>query len=73
MIPAKNSIEMYFHCSECLKEKPKDQSPQDYRRYDVGFTTRGIQVWCCRHELNIVHIDFEGHKHPANMQPRDPH
>ncbi len=27
-----------------------------------GFIERGIQIWCQRHQLNICHINFEGHK-----------
>ena len=33
---------------------------------DVGFTPVGIQVWCNRHQCNVVHIDFEGRSLPNN-------
>ena len=39
-----------------------------YSRYDVGFTMAGLQVWCRRHEINIVHIDFEDYVHPYNAK-----
>ena len=32
---------------------------QDYTKLDVGFTESGLQVWCRRHDTNVVHIDFE--------------
>lgn len=53
-----NEISMYFHCSECLKEIPKGESPMTYQRIQVGYTQRGLQVWCTRHNLNIIHLDF---------------
>lgn len=31
-----------------------------------GWTPIGFQVWCTRHNANVVHVDFEGVKHPAN-------
>lgn len=66
MVSNENEIKMYLHCKLCLEELPSDQSPREYLRVEVGWTTKGLQVWCNRHECNIVHIDFEGKKHPAN-------
>jgi hypothetical protein len=65
-IPATNEIKMYFHCKRCLAEKPPDISPRDWAATEAGFTPQGIQIWCKRHEINIMHMDFEGQKHPAN-------
>lgn len=59
-------ISAYVHCGLCLDELPVGQSPQDYARHSVGLTRRGIQVWCVRHQCNVLHIDFEGNEHPAN-------
>lgn len=56
-----NEIQMFMHCRKCLAEKPADQTPM------AGWTTQGLQVWCNRHDLNIIHIDFQGAKHPANQ------
>lgn len=42
-------------------------SPSKYARISVGFTELGIQVWCVRHDVNVIHIDFEGRRHPANQ------
>jgi hypothetical protein len=66
-IPATNSIGLYFHCGRCLGVKPKEVSPSDYSRIEVGWTKLGLQVWCKRCNVNVVHIDFEGMKHPANL------
>lgn len=71
-IPNTLEIESFMHCGRCLSEKPDDISPRDYARVNVGFTKQGLQVWCIRHNLNIVHIDFEGRQHPANTTAHDP-
>jgi hypothetical protein len=63
----KNEIHTFFHCRLCLEEKPPRVSARDYARLEVGFTPAGVQVWCVRHDANVVNIDYEGHKHPANM------
>lgn len=70
-IEASNMIKAYMHCGKCLEEKPADQSPKEWARIQVGFTKRGIQVWCNRHEINVMHMDLEGIRHPAN-QNREP-
>lgn len=70
-IPATLSIKTFFHCRKCIAELPPGRSPQNYRRYDIGFTDIGVQVWCTRHNCNVVHIHFEGQKHPANMETLD--
>jgi len=59
-------IVMYQHCGLCLKEIPQDKSPQDFSALEIGWTKIGLQVWCKRHNCNVVHIDFQGRKHPAN-------
>lgn len=62
-----NCIVNYVHCGLCLKSVPNGVSPQEWRRIEVGFTEKGIQVWCLRHDCNIMHIDFEGVRHRADM------
>ncbi len=71
-LTSENAIGMYMHCGKCveeLKDKTFDsdsaESPRSYARYEFGYTKVGIQVWCVRHDCNVVHIDFEGQKHPA--------
>lgn len=67
----KNKIEMFLHCALCFKEKPDSISPRDFARLEVGWTVEGIQVWCVRHECNILHVDFESQTHPANTTRED--
>ena len=65
------SITQYVVCSKCADELAalsQPQSLQDYTAMDVGFTDYGIQVWCRRHRANIVHIDFQGAKLPADFR-----
>jgi hypothetical protein len=59
-------IGAYLHCGKCLEERPLGQSPRDWARLSVGWTDKGLQVWCARHDVNVMHVDFEGAKHPAN-------
>jgi hypothetical protein len=65
-IPNTKEIGMFFHCDLYLKEKPTDISPADFSRLEVGFTKIGLQVWCNRHDCNVMHVDYQGKKHPAN-------
>jgi len=71
-IPNTNEIKGFMHCSKCLHEKPDGVSPADWARVNVGWTKLGLQVWCVRHDTNVVHIDFQGQTHPANTTPTDP-
>ena len=67
VIPSENSIKLYFHCTKCLEEMPANTTPHDWSQLEIGYTVLGIQVWCKRHECNVVHVDFEGVKHPGNF------
>ena len=60
-----NKIETFFTCALCYEELPDGVSMQEFGANECGWTEKGFQVWCRRHDANIVHIDFEGHKHPA--------
>lgn len=62
-------IKLYFHCSKCLEELPPNVTPRDWGQLEIGYTPLGIQVWCKRHDLNVVHVDFQGAKHPGNFAP----
>lgn len=62
-----NHIKMFIHCRLCAIEKPDNISPKDWAQLSVGWTDEGLQVWCNRHECNVIHIDFEGIKHPADI------
>ena len=62
----RNLISSFVHCGMCLSELPEGTSPAEYRNVSVGFTRYGLQVWCERHDCNVMHIDFEGQRHPAD-------
>lgn len=64
-------ISHYIHCAKCDDEEALQvlreegiMSYLDYQQVEVGFTDVGIQVWCKRHNHNIIHFDFEGMSHP---------
>ena len=70
-------IRSYVHCGRCVEEikakspETRGHSPQTYACLSVGFTPLGLQVWCYRHNINVVHIDFEGCRHPANTTAKE--
>lgn len=57
-----NKIKGFMHCGKCLKEIPKGVSPREYARYECGWTDKGWQLWCVRHETNVLSIDLDGQK-----------
>jgi len=58
----KNEIEAFIHCGQCLDSLPVGQSPQDYSRLELGYTKKGVQVWCIRHNRNVIHLDLSAMK-----------
>lgn len=65
-IPNTNQIKLFFHCAKCLPDMPTGMTPQQWAVIECGWTELGFQVWCGRCDCNIMHVDFEGMKHPAN-------
>ena len=67
-----NGIEQNIICSKCETEfllgSTDSRSLQDDSRLDIGFTSIGVQVWCRRHDANVVHIDFAGQKPTADFR-----
>jgi hypothetical protein len=57
-----NNISAFIHCGECLKELPKDTSPRDWSHNEIGWTKEGLEVWCIRHEMVVIALDFLGRK-----------
>lgn len=51
-----NKIVRYFHCARCLRELPEGQSPRDWAQLEVGMTETGVQVWCKRHNINVLNL-----------------
>ncbi len=68
MIPDTNEIKSFIHCKECLDSLSEEESYHQW--IEIGFTEIGIQVWCRLHNINIVHIDFEGQKHQSQQNKR---
>jgi len=51
----KNDILGYFHCKKCVENKLKPT-------IECGWTPKGLQVRCYTHDINIINMDFMGHK-----------
>jgi hypothetical protein len=66
-IPNTREIKLFFHCANCLPHLPQGVSPQEWAQIECGWTELGFQVWCRRCNCNIIHVDFEGEKHRANV------
>tara|TARA_B100001245_G_scaffold210209_1_gene174180 strand:+ start:230 stop:505 length:276 start_codon:yes stop_codon:yes gene_type:complete len=69
-----NHIEQFLHCKLCGDEvhsgktdTGESESMRSYAKYELGWTKWGLQVWCIRHNANIIHIDFDGEKHKAYL------
>lgn len=60
--PRQNKIVTFFHCDNCAVDKPSETSPREWGRLEIGWTPKGIQVWCTRCEMNVVAYDFQGMK-----------
>ena len=68
-----NNIETFLHCELCYWELKNAKTEEDfssigavagesqmsYSRFEVGWTKQGFQVWCTRHNTNVIHIDFD--------------
>lgn len=63
----KLAIVQYIHCKLCFDQLPRGKSMEEYARLSVGMTRQGLQVWCARHDCNVMHVDYQGHKFPADM------
>ncbi len=57
-----SEIHQYIHCAACFNEVPADTSPKEYQLLEIGWTELGLQVWCPRHAMNVVNLDFDGQK-----------
>ena len=58
-----NQLVAVMHCRQCLKEFDGQGmgvliSPADYAELDVGWTPTGIQVWCRRHNYNVLCLEL---------------
>ena len=64
-------IRAFFICGLCHAECPDGMSLQTFARLEAGFTQFGLQVWCRRHNCNVIHINFEKQEHPFDATRRD--
>ncbi len=55
-------IQQYFHCNSCMPQRPEDVSPAEWARINVGWTVKGLQVWCVRCHKSIINLDFKEQK-----------
>ncbi len=58
----RNSIKQFFHCRKCTEECPPGQSMKHWSRIECGWTEKGWQIWCVRHDSNILSLDLKGQK-----------
>jgi len=58
--PVQNHIGAFLHCKRCLAEMPEGTSPREWARMEIGWTIKGLQVWCVRHDENVMNLDFGG-------------
>jgi hypothetical protein len=59
-----NGILQHFHCANCFHSGQKD-------KITVGWTKKGIQVWCDKCEKNVIALDFKGNKVEKDMTPKE--
>jgi hypothetical protein len=64
-IPRTKEIYQFFHCKSCALDCPTTMTWREWVCVEVGFTPIGLQVWCKRCEMSVIHFDFEGHEHSA--------
>ena len=71
-----NKITNQIVCSKCeiefMKAETGSRSLQEYSMLDAGFTNSGLQVWCRRHDVNVVHVDFDGNRLKADFRSLEP-
>ena len=60
--PLKNSIGTFYHCGNCLEQRPEGVSPREWLRAGFGPTPKGFQLWCVRCEMSIVSFNLLGQK-----------
>jgi hypothetical protein len=53
-------ILLFIHCKKCMEDKPEYLSMNEYSYIETGWTKKGLQIRCKRHDINIINLDFEG-------------
>ena len=68
-----NQIEGFIHCAMCADELPNDLSHREYASLEVGWTDDGrFQVWCQRHEINVVLMGPDDDGNDDDVIPETP-
>jgi len=62
MKKVENKIFSFYHCKKCLEERPNEFSPREYASLEFGATKKGFQLWCVRHNENVLALDLLGQK-----------
>ena len=62
MSKSKCHIVAFMHCGKCLNELLAGESPRSYASLEFGWTPKGFQLWCKRHEMNVINTDLQGNK-----------
>lgn len=65
-LPNTFQIKHVLECKRCVDTCPQGTLLPDYMRVTIGLTPYGLQVWCVRHQANVIHVDFRGQRLPAN-------
>ena len=53
MVNGYDDIHLFAHCRICISELPAGLSPKEWVQIEVGLTSKGIMVWCKRHEVVV--------------------
>jgi hypothetical protein len=62
----KRAINHFYNCAKCIAEKPAHLSMEEFARFSFGPTDLGFQLWCVRHDVNVLHIDLQGNRVAAD-------
>lgn len=70
--PIKRIVD-FVNCPKCLKRlKSDDANPSDTARLEVGVTDDGmIQVWCHRHQINVMTFVMKAVEEDLNIEEVD--
>lgn len=61
-----NGIQMYLHCKHCMDIPNKRTS----EKLAIGWTIKGLQVWCDNCGKNVAALDFRGMKIAYDADPK---
>lgn len=50
-----DGIEVYFHCGNCVDDRPVGESPKEWGRTQTGMLPNGrLRVWCNRCDIPVA-------------------